>query len=150
MLRRKPMVPGGRKIIDIGDKYNVGEVIYIIITVNLVNTKAGITNLSNYPDHFYNIAIHPVARPLVMYKFFGSFNYFDSHNKSSQSDLVLDKLWDTQCGCILFCTKFFMGMTITNFCKQFRYVVNIDHHEKLIGIREFLEQLALYCFNNTF
>ena len=30
VLRRKPMVPGGRKIIDIWDKYNVGEVIYFI------------------------------------------------------------------------------------------------------------------------
>ena len=30
VLRSKPMVPRGRKIIDIGDKYNVGEVIYFI------------------------------------------------------------------------------------------------------------------------
>ena len=63
---------------------------------------------------------------------------------------MLDKFWDTQCGCILLFTAFSMGMTITNFCKQFRYVVNIDHHEKLIGIREFLEQLAIYFFKNTF
>ena len=144
------MVPGGRKIIDIGDKYNVGEVIYFIVTVNLVITKSGLTYLSNYPDHFSNVDIHPVARTLVMYKLSGYFNDLDSHNKSSQSDLVLDKFWDNQCGCIILCTAFSMGMTITNFCKQFRYVVKIDHHEKLIGIREFLEQLALYCFNNTF
>ena len=43
-----------------------------------------------------------------------------------------------------------MGMTITNFCKPFRYGLKRDHYEKLIGIREFLEQLALDCFNNIF
>ena len=43
-----------------------------------------------------------------------------------------------------------MGMTITNFWKLFRYGVKIEHHEKLIGIRELSERLAQYCFNNKF
>ena len=43
-----------------------------------------------------------------------------------------------------------MGMTITNFWKLFCYGVKRYHYEKLIGIREFSEQLAQYCFNNTF
>ena len=41
-----------------------------------------------------------------------------------------------------------MGMTITNCWKLFRYVVKRDHYDKLIGIREFSEQLAQDCFNN--
>ena len=52
LLRSKPMVPGGRTIIDIGYKYNVREIISFIVTVNLVSTKAGLNYLSNYPDHF--------------------------------------------------------------------------------------------------
>ena len=41
-------------------------------------------------------------------------------------------------------------MTITNCWKLFRYGVKRYHYEKLIGIREFSEQLAQDCFNNTF
>ena len=43
-----------------------------------------------------------------------------------------------------------MGMTITNLWKLFCYGVQRDHYEKLIIIREFLEQLTMYCFNNPF
>ena len=43
-----------------------------------------------------------------------------------------------------------MGMNITNFWKLFCYGVKRDRYEKLIGIREFLEQLAQYLFKNTF
>ena len=39
-------------------------------------------------------------------------------------------------------------MNITNFWKLFRYGVKRDHYDKLIGIREFLEQLAQDCFKN--
>ena len=70
-----------------------------------------------------------------MFTLFGSVNEVDFHNKSRQSDLVLDKLWVTQCGCIMLCKIVSMVMTITNFCKKFCYVVNRDQHEKFIGIR---------------
>ena len=43
-----------------------------------------------------------------------------------------------------------MVMTITNCWELFHYGVKRDHYDKLIGIREFLEQLAQYCFNNNF
>ena len=43
-----------------------------------------------------------------------------------------------------------MGMNINNLWKLFRYGVKRDHYEKFIGIRELLEQLAQYCFNNPF
>ena len=43
-----------------------------------------------------------------------------------------------------------MGMTITNFWKLFCYRVKRKHYDKLIGIRELLERLAQYCFNNKF
>ena len=67
-----------------------------------------------------------------MHKFSGSVNYFDSHKKSSQSDLLLDKLWVTQCGWIWLCTTVSMGMTITNFWRLFCYGVKRDHYEKLL------------------
>ena len=43
-----------------------------------------------------------------------------------------------------------MGMTITNLCKIFRYGVKRYHYDKLVGIREFLERLALDCFKDPF
>ena len=46
--------------------------------------------------------------------------------------------------------KVSMVMNINNGRKLFRYGFNRYHYEKLIGIREFSEQLAQDCFNNTF
>ena len=43
-----------------------------------------------------------------------------------------------------------MIMTITNFWKLFFSGVKRCHYDKLIGIRELLERLAKYCFNNPF
>ena len=64
--------------------------------------------------------------------------------------MALEKFWVTQCGWLRLCTTVYMGMNITNFWKIFRYGVKIDHYEKLIGIREFLERLALDFSNNHF
>ena len=77
-------------------------------------------------------------------------NEVDYHNKSRQSDFELEKWWFTQCGWLWLCTAVAMGMAINNCWKLFRYGVKRDHYDKLIGIREFSERLAQYCFNNTF
>ena len=77
-------------------------------------------------------------------------NEVDSHNKSRQSDLALDKWWVTQFGWLRLCTPVAMGMTITNCWKLLCYGVKRDHYEKLIGIREFLERLAQDCFHKNF
>ena len=91
--------------------------------------------LSNYPDQFYNVSVFPVASTLVMFKFFGSVNEVDSHNKSRQYDLALEKFWVTQCGWLRLCMKFYMGTTITNLRKLLSYGVKRDQYEKLISIR---------------
>ena len=150
VLMSKPMVPGDRPLIAIGYKYNARKVLCFIFTYNAGSTKAGLPYLSKYPDHFYNISICPVARPLVMYNFFGYVGEVDSHKKSRRSDQALEKFWVTQCGWIRLCTTFSMLMAITNCWKLFCYGVKIYHYVKLINIREFLEQIALGCFNNPF
>ena len=103
VLRIKPMVPGYRPLIDIGYKYNAQEFLSFIVTYNTESTNNGITSLSNYPDQFTNFSIQPVARPLVMSKK-TAVNEVDSHNKSRQSDLALEKQWVTQCGWLRLCT----------------------------------------------
>ena len=150
LLRSKPMVPRGRPLIAIGYKYNGWKVLSFIVTDNTGSTKAGDPYLSKYPDQFSNVAIRPVARPLVMYKFFGYVNLVESHNKSRQYDLALETFWATQYGWLRLCTTVAMGMAITNCWKLFRYGVKRDHYGKLVGIREFSERLALNCFNNPF
>ena len=70
-----------------------------------------------------------------MYKFFGAVNEVESHNKSRQYDLALEKFWVTRCGWIQLCTTVAMGITITNFWKLFCYGFKRYHYEKLIGIR---------------
>ena len=74
----------------------------------------------------------------------------DSHNKSRQSYIALEKFWVTQCGWLQFCANVAMGITITNCWKLFFCGVKRDHHEKFIGIIEFLEWIAVYFFNNNF
>ena len=115
VLRSKSMVPGGRLLVDIVYKYNSRKVLYFIVTNNAVITQIGLPCLSKYPGQFTNVAILPVDRPLFMYKFFSEVNEVDSHNKSRQADLVLDKFWVTQCGWIQLYTIVDMGITINNF-----------------------------------
>ena len=148
VLRSKPMVPGDRPLIDIGYKYNARKFPYFIVTDNAGITKTDIPCSSNYPEQFTNVAIRPVARPLVMSKN-SDVNEVDSHSKSIHSDLELEKWWVTQCGWLRLCMTVAMGMNITNCWKLFRYWVKRDHYEKKIGIREFSERLAQDCFNNT-
>ena len=62
------MVPGDRPLIAVGYKYNARKVIYFIVTYNAGSTKTGIPYLYKYPDQFTNVAIRPVACPLVMSK----------------------------------------------------------------------------------
>ena len=144
------MVPRYRPLISIGYKYNARKVIYFIVADNAGRTKNGIPYLSKYPNKFTNVAIVPVARPLVMSKKKSSVNEVDSHNKSRRSYLSLEKRWFTQCGWLRLCTTVSMGTTITNGWKLFRYGVKRDHYDKLIGIREFSERLAQDYFNNNF
>ena len=75
------MVPGGRPLLAIDYTYNTRKVLYFIVKDNIGTTKAGLHHLSKYPEPFYNVDICPVARPLVMSKFFGSVNQFDSHKQ---------------------------------------------------------------------
>ena len=96
MLRSKPIVPGDRPLIAIGYKYNARKFLSFIVIYNAGRTKTGIPYLSKYTGKFNNIAIHLVACPLVISKKYSA-NEVDSHNKSRQSYLALEKWWVTQC-----------------------------------------------------
>ena len=144
------MVPSDRPLIDIGYKYKKWKVLSFIVTDNAGSTQSGIPYLSKYHDQFTNVAIHPVSHPLIMSKLFGSVNEVDCHNKSKQSYLALNKFWVTQCSWLRLCPEVAMGTTSNNFWKLFCCGVKRYHYEKLIGIREFPEQLSKYCLNNHF
>ena len=49
-----------------------------------------------------------------MSKCFGLVNEVDSHNKSHQLDLALDKFWVTKCGWLRLCTTVSMGVNNNN------------------------------------
>ena len=61
-----------------------------------------------------------------MYNVFGSVNEIESHNKSRQYYLALEKFWVNQCGWLLLCTAVNMGISITSFWKTFLYGVKRD------------------------
>ena len=66
-------------------------------------------------------------------------NEADSHKKSIQYDLSLEKWCVTQFGLLRLFTTVAMVMNMTNFWKLFSYGVQRDHYHKLIDIREFSE-----------
>ena len=66
VLSIKPMVPGDMPLISISFKYNARKVLPFIVTYNYGSTKTGIPYLTKYTDIFTNVAIRPVAHPLVM------------------------------------------------------------------------------------
>ena len=69
MLRSKPIFSGVMSLISIDYKYNARKFLSFIVTDNAGITQLGIPYLSKYPKFFTNVAIHPVARTLVMSKF---------------------------------------------------------------------------------
>ena len=73
-----------------------------------------------------------------MSKLFGSVNEVDSHNKSRQLDLALEKFWVTQCDWLRLCTTVSIGITITNCRGLFCYGVKRDHYDNIIGIMQLL------------
>ena len=93
----------------------------IFATARAGSNTLGITNLSKYPDQFSNVLIRPVAFPLFMYKFLGLVMKVDSHNRYLNTDIVLEKLWVTQCGWLRLCTNIYMGIVITNCWIMFCY-----------------------------
>ena len=80
MLMRNYMVPGYMPLIAIIYKYNYRKFLSFVSAVVEGSTKSGITYLSYHPGQFSISVISPVARPLVISKFFGYFNDVDSHN----------------------------------------------------------------------
>ena len=118
------MMPGYRSLLSIGYKYKYQKVLCFILTEESGREKIGIPYLSNCPDHITNVAVRPVAFPHVLSKFFGSVNGIDSHKKFIQSDLALEKLWVTQCGCVWLCTTFDIGINVTNLWEPFHHGVN--------------------------
>ena len=89
VLSSKHMATGVGLLIYIEYKYNTHRVLPFSVTYNTSITKSGLPYFFNYPDQFSNVSVLPVARPLVVYKFFGSVNEVGSHNKSRQSELAL-------------------------------------------------------------
>ena len=135
LLRSKPMVPGYRPIIAIGYKSIMRGSFYLLL---LRTTQA--TQRLVFPI-FLSILTNSLMLPFtlllvpLLYQLFSVVNEVDSHNKSIQSDLALEKWWVTQYGWLRLCKKVAMGMTITNCWKLFRYGVKREHYDKLIDIR---------------
>ena len=90
VMKRKPMVPGERRLLGIGYKYNYRKVLSFVAAAGSGKTTLGITYLSKYPDQFLNVSIRPVSHPLLMSKFFGSVNEVDS--KKSPVSCILHQI----------------------------------------------------------
>ena len=136
MLRSKHMVPGDRLLIAIGYKYNAQKVLSFIVTDNTGSTKTGIPYLSNHPDQFTNVAIRPVARPLVMSE---KNPLLMRLNPTTNQDNLI---WHWRSGGLLsvfgcgYVRHFLWGLLLLIFLKLFCCGIKRYHYKKLIGIRE--------------
>ena len=84
MLKKKPVVPRYRPLIDVGYKYNYWNVLSFVTAYGLGITKSVITYLSNLLDQISNVDIQYVACPQIMSKFFVSVNEIYYHKKPRQ------------------------------------------------------------------
>ena len=85
-----------------------------------------------------------------MSKFFESVKKLYSPNKSRQSYLASDTFWVNKDSWIWLCTTVYNGKSVTDLCNIFCYKFNTEQYETFISIRELLERLSHYCFNNYF
>ena len=74
VLKSNPMVPGDGPIMVIGYKYNSRKVLSFVAREEAGSTKSNIPYLSDYPDQFANVSIHPVVCPQIVSKLYGSSN----------------------------------------------------------------------------
>ena len=84
-------IPGYRPLMAIGYNYNCWKVIGDIATKRAGFTDTGDTNLSSFPDTYYNVYVLPVVYPFILVRNFNTWNKIYHHDKTWKYDPMLEK-----------------------------------------------------------
>ncbi|MGH7955225.1 MAG: hypothetical protein ACREOZ_04615, partial [Gloeomargaritales cyanobacterium] len=87
--------PNGTDLIAIGYRYNAKTTLHFVMTTDAFSTRPGPPYEMKYADRFGNVQVRMVTRPRVISEFFENSNCIDLHNQARQSDLALEKCWQT-------------------------------------------------------
>jgi hypothetical protein len=86
----------GVPLIAIGYRYSTRTTLLFVATKDAGTTRKGNPYQMKFTDDWGNVHIRDVDRPDIISKFFESSNSIDKHNQCRQSELALEKRWQTQ------------------------------------------------------
>jgi hypothetical protein len=117
----------GAPLTAIGYRYSTRTTLLFVATKDAGTTRKGKPYQMKFTDDWGNVHIRDIDRPDIISKFFESSNSIDKHNQCCQSELSLEKRWQTQNPLFRLYTTI-IGMNVVD-C----YLL-VDHH-KLINHR---------------
>jgi hypothetical protein len=142
----------GIPLLAIGYRYSTRTTLFFVTTKDAGSTKKGNPYNMKYTDDWGNIHIREVDRPDVISKFFESSNMVDKHNHLRQSELALEKHWQTQ-NAFFWLHTTIIGMNVVDCYKlaDHHKLINqrIPDHEYKMTILQFAGYLSHQLINNA-
>ncbi|KAL7458010.1 hypothetical protein ACHAWC_009713 [Mediolabrus comicus] len=135
------------KLVAIGYKYSLrSKILSFISTWNAGSTGEGKPYIARFPDKHGNMCEREVDRPELISDYFDDSDVVDSHNKSRQFDLALEKGWrTTDCWFRLITT--FTGITATDSWNATRFHCTKESGFQDMSIKRFTECLVYDLLN---
>lgn len=125
---------------------NIATVLTFISTWNAGSTEAGEPYIARFPDEHGNMLEREVDRPELISDYFQDSDVVDSHNKSRQYDLALEKRWSTtDCWFRLITT--FAGITATDSWNATRFHCTKESGFQDMDIKSFTQCVVYDLWN---
>jgi len=86
----------GVPLIAIGYRYSTRTTLHFVATKDAGSTAKGNPYQMKFTDDWGNVHVRDVERPDIISRFFENSNTIDKHNQCHQSELALEKCWQTQ------------------------------------------------------
>jgi hypothetical protein len=141
----------GNELAAIGYKYNSRKCLAFIMTKTAGSTVPGVPYHAHFADVHNNLTSRAVARPEIVSEYFWQSNVIDKHNHVWQGELQLEKFWVVQ-DCWFRIIMTFIGITVTDAWKAFKFSIGSDHPDKKseISVVDFANRIAYNCCNNPY
>jgi len=86
----------GVPLIAIGYRYSTRTTLHFVATKDAGSMAKGNPYQMKFTDDWGNVHVRDVERPDIISRFFENSNTIDKHNQCCQSELALEKRWQTQ------------------------------------------------------
>ena len=122
------------------------SVLTFIGTSNAGSTLPGEPYIARFPDNFGNLEEREIERPQVVSRYFKYSDKIDSHNKTRQGDIALEKYWRTT-NCWLRLSTTFVGLNLADSWNAVRFHAADDSGFKNMPVELFAESLVYDLWN---